>query len=152
MSDLRKAAEQALEALDSDHPDIQLRAAITLRAALAIPEHKVNQELLDVLNRIDEICAAPPNFSDATIQEIVRATIAKFEQEQTMAKLQREAQERGEYEARLYVREAQLESKPLTDEEMRLCFTSMNTSEPLSEGWPGLERFARTIEKAHGIL
>jgi hypothetical protein len=28
----------------------------------------------------------------------------------------------------------------------------MNTSEPLSEGWPGLERFARTIEKAHGIL
>ena len=41
--------------------------------------------------------------------------------------------------------------KPLTDEEMRLCFTSTNTSEPLSEGWPGLERFARAIEKAHGI-
>lgn len=38
MSDLRKAAQQALEALDSDHPDIHLRAAITLRAALAQPE------------------------------------------------------------------------------------------------------------------
>lgn len=40
MSDLRQAAQQALEALDSDHPDIQLRAAITLRAALAQPEQK----------------------------------------------------------------------------------------------------------------
>ena len=38
MSDLRKAAQMALEALDGDHPDIQLRAAITLRAALAQPE------------------------------------------------------------------------------------------------------------------
>ena len=38
MSDLRKAAQQALEALDSDHPDIQLRAAITLREALAQPD------------------------------------------------------------------------------------------------------------------
>ena len=35
MNDLRKAAEQALEALDSDNPDIQLRAAIALRQALA---------------------------------------------------------------------------------------------------------------------
>ena len=40
MSDLRKAAQMALEALDSDHPDIQLRAAITLRAALAQPEQE----------------------------------------------------------------------------------------------------------------
>ena len=38
MSDLRQAAQMALEALDGDHPDIQLRAAITLRAALAQPE------------------------------------------------------------------------------------------------------------------
>ena len=36
----RKAAQMALEALDSDHPDIQLRAAITLRAALAQPEQE----------------------------------------------------------------------------------------------------------------
>ena len=38
MSDLRKAAEMALEALDSDNPDIQLRAAIALRQALDKPE------------------------------------------------------------------------------------------------------------------
>ena len=34
MNDLRKAAEMALGALDSDNPDIQLRAAIALRQAL----------------------------------------------------------------------------------------------------------------------
>jgi len=103
MSKLRKAAQQALEAFASED-GVQMDAAYdALRAALAQPERKVNQELLDALNCIDEICAAPPNFSDATIQEIVRAAIAKFEQEQTMAKLQREAQERGEYEARANV-------------------------------------------------
>ena len=40
MTDLRKAAEQALEALDSDNPDIQLRAAIALRQALAEPKQE----------------------------------------------------------------------------------------------------------------
>ena len=40
MTDLRKAAEMALEALDSDNPDIQLRAAIALRQALAQPEQE----------------------------------------------------------------------------------------------------------------
>jgi hypothetical protein len=34
MTDLKKAAQQALEALDSEHPDIQLLAAAALRAAL----------------------------------------------------------------------------------------------------------------------
>ena len=38
MSDLRTAAQRALEAIDSDHPDVQLRAAVTLRAALAQPD------------------------------------------------------------------------------------------------------------------
>jgi hypothetical protein len=37
MTTLREAAQQALEALDSDNPDAQLRAAIALRAALAEP-------------------------------------------------------------------------------------------------------------------
>lgn len=38
MTDLRQAAQMALDALDSDNPDIQLRAAVTLRAALAAPQ------------------------------------------------------------------------------------------------------------------
>ena len=33
----------------------------------------------------------------------------------------------------------------LTDDDLRICFTSTNTAEPLSEGWNGLERFARAI-------
>ena len=40
MTDLREAAQMALDALDSDNPDIQLRAATHLRAALAQPEQE----------------------------------------------------------------------------------------------------------------
>jgi hypothetical protein len=39
--------------------------------------------LLEALRRIDEMCAAPPNFSDATMQEIARAAIARAEGEKT---------------------------------------------------------------------
>jgi hypothetical protein len=45
--------------------------------------HDLNGELLEALKRIDEMCAAPPNFSDATMQEIARAAIARAEGEQT---------------------------------------------------------------------
>lgn len=85
---LRDAAQQALDALGSDNPDIQLRAAVTLRAALAEQQ--------------PEPVALPHR-------------------------------------------------QPLTDEELRRCFILTNTAEPLAEGWPGLERFARAIERAHGI-
>ena len=40
MTTLREAAQMALDALDSDNPDIQLRAATQLRAALAQPEQE----------------------------------------------------------------------------------------------------------------
>ncbi len=40
--------------------------------------------------------------------------------------------------------------KPMTDEEMRECAQAMN-AEPLAEGWPELIKFARAIERAHGI-
>ncbi len=40
MTTLREAAQMALDALDSDNPDIQLRAATHLRAALAQPEQE----------------------------------------------------------------------------------------------------------------
>ena len=42
-------------------------------------------------------------------------------------------------------------AESLSDDELRECFTRTNTAEPLSEGWPGLKRFARAIEAAHGI-
>jgi hypothetical protein len=40
MSKQTEALKLALEALESDHPDIQLRARITLRAVLAQPEER----------------------------------------------------------------------------------------------------------------
>ena len=45
---------------------------------------------------------------------------------------------------------AQPERKPLTDEEMRECAQAMD-AEPLAEGWSELIKFARAIERAHGI-
>ena len=38
MTDLKQAMLQAVDALGSNNPDIQLRAAVTLRAALAAPQ------------------------------------------------------------------------------------------------------------------
>ena len=35
----------------------------------------------------------------------------------------------------------------LTEVQMRGAFLATNTAEPLSEGWPGLERFGRKIEE-----
>ena len=49
MTDLRQAAQQALDALDSNNPDIQLRAAVTLRAALAAPQPEPLSDLYNEL-------------------------------------------------------------------------------------------------------
>jgi hypothetical protein len=38
--------------------------------------HAVNAQLLEALKRIEAKCSAPPDFSDATMQEIARAAIA----------------------------------------------------------------------------
>ena len=43
----REAMQMALEALDSDNPDIQLRAAATLRQA-----HSLTDELMDCVDRL----------------------------------------------------------------------------------------------------
>lgn len=59
MNTLRDAAQQALEALGSDNPDIQLRAAVTLRAALAEPQPEpvaaVGKRLIMVDETFDEL-------------------------------------------------------------------------------------------------
>jgi hypothetical protein len=43
-----------------------------------------------------------------------------------------------------------IKRKPLSDETLRQCAQAMN-AEPLSEGWTELIKFARAIERAHGI-
>ena len=40
------------------------------------------------------------------------------------------------------------ERERLSDEKLRELFNATNTSEPLVEGWLGLERFARAVEQA----
>ena len=124
MSELRKAAQQALEALEEAcgnrcnaeyNPCYCRAAADNLRSALAQP-------------------AQGPVVWINEHGHIDRGWDATFDPTKWTP---------------LYT--APPQRKPLTDEEMCLCFTRTNTSEPLSEGWPGLERFARAIEKAHGI-
>jgi hypothetical protein len=69
MKTLREAAQQALEALDSEHPDIQLRAAVALRDALAQQEqeqvamcrtwHKGSDQHAELLEWSDALEALP---------------------------------------------------------------------------------------------
>ena len=51
------------------------RARCYAEARLAAP----TSSLLAALKRIDDMCSAPPNFNDATIQDIARAAIAASE-------------------------------------------------------------------------
>lgn len=41
-------------------------------------------------------------------------------------------------------------AESLSDDELRECFTSTNTSEPLTEGWPGLEPFGAVTYHTYG--
>ena len=78
-------------------------------------------------------------FSDALIA--LRAALAEPEQESDgISWLKRDS---GYFTA-------PTPRKPLTGEEMRECAQAMN-AEPLAEGWPELIKFARAIERAHGI-
>lgn len=62
----------ALKALDSDNPDIQLRTAIALRAALAEPEQpNLDTERLDWL---DTLPAGITIFGDASFPHSLSAT------------------------------------------------------------------------------
>lgn len=72
MTDLRAAAQQALEALDSDHPDIQLRAALALRTALE-REHAMH----DLARLGQEIEQEPSQWRDMVVVSLVREGIDK---------------------------------------------------------------------------
>lgn len=140
------------------------------------PEHKngVNQELLSALRRIDEMCAAPPNFSDATIQEIARAALAQPEPPLSTGGW--DCSEDGkqifhddfEFDAKLKVSGdfatdeqriefaqmvtktlngvlAQPERKPLSDDQIIAAIKNISYNEMSAFN------IARAVEKAHGI-
>ena len=68
---------QHAEIADLETMNAQLREQnVEVDAACAKLEAEVAR-LRDALLRIDSMCAAPPNFSDATIQEVARAALEK---------------------------------------------------------------------------
>jgi hypothetical protein len=68
----KEVMQQALEALDSDHPDIQLRAALALREALA-QEHAM-QELARLGQEIEQ---EPTPWREMVVVTLVREGINK---------------------------------------------------------------------------
>ena len=153
MNDLRQAAQQALDALDSNNPDIQLRAAVTLRAALAAPQFEAvtPQPQPNVLPDHEEYGAgmyfritpqpepvAYYNFQTHKMRWAKPTTYDQFVSVDVP-------------ELPLYTHPPQ--RQPLTDEQMRevLRQCPYDTNEVLRVRWLYAKDFARAIEKAHGI-
>ena len=77
----RELMQQALEAMESDNPDIQLRAAIALRARLAQPEMNQWHGLTD--EEIKSVChkrdwTAP--WTDTTFARAIEAKLKEKNQ------------------------------------------------------------------------
>lgn len=139
MSNLRQAAQQALEALeglaDYRYTDRVKNTMASLRQALAEPEQPTCKESLQVQEPV--LCINPKVINPATGKVRTRTGALTFSDEPCD----------GWY---LPLYTAPTPRKPLTDEEMRECAQAMN-AEPLAEGWPELIKFARAIENKHGI-
>ena len=70
MTDLRQAMLQALEALDSDNPDIQLRAAVTLRVALAAQQPEPVAWRLESRWEVEPLYTHPPQRQHDEIEQL----------------------------------------------------------------------------------
>jgi hypothetical protein len=79
MTTLREAAQQALEALDPEHPDIQLRAAAALRDALEQQEQEPVAYTGDVARRMREaVLQQMTRFHDLVCAEASLRAAAAF--------------------------------------------------------------------------
>lgn len=118
MSDLRAAAQQALEALEHHGGHLPWTAFVEVRADL--------RAALDAPEPVAWI-----NYCAATGRETIdRACHSELASTPLYA--------------------APPQRKPPTDDEIRKCCQGMD-AEPLAEGWPELIKFARAIERAHGV-
>jgi hypothetical protein len=155
MTALREAAQFALDALhcpgDSELMD---RVEAKLRAALEEPEPYDQQalELCEVCGwktliptegclNCDRQPKAEPQKPVGTYEEVMQTmrslqTGTLVAQQQMFALLK---------DKPLYAEPQP--RKRLTDEELRQCAEAMD-AEPLAEGWPELEKFARAVEAA----
>jgi hypothetical protein len=127
MTTLRQAARQALEALEERYVGaLRDRAIDALEAALAEPEQEPVAWMFQHEETGRTMC--------------VDAQQVEWGFEKGNPRLKKIAP--------LYT--APTPRRPLTDEEMRECAQAMD-AEPLAEGWPELIKFARAIERHHGI-
>jgi hypothetical protein len=130
MSDLRKAAQQALEALESDWDYRQAQAITALRAALAQPDPIISPEIKG--NK-----AQPVAWVWKAQTGGVHTTSGIGFHKTNLP---------GVVYAPLYTHPPQ--RKPLTEEEIvAIAFQSQDGFSPADDTF----RFARAIEKAHGI-
>jgi hypothetical protein len=105
-----------------------------MRIESAFPKHRVK---LLYTTPPAQPAPAPSSWTEIVAVNLVREGINKHKARELAAHFHELAQPP--------------QRKPLTIAELRKCFLATNTTEPLAEGWPGLERFARAIEAAHGI-
>ena len=138
MTTLREAAQQALEALEHSVKlrDCDYDAVDALRAALEKPEYPLGKATTDVGVPVYVVKKAEP------VQEPVAWAL------HTGTKQGIKWNRRVEHGTPLYT--APPQRKPLTEETMRECAQVMD-AEPLAEGWHELIKFARAIEREHGI-
>ena len=137
MNKQREALEMALEALDSDSPDIMLRASIAIRSALAEPE----------LWTPDDMAYRPGGLSMSAEQEPVAVVTSQTgDPAITMSWHHEPALPIG---TKLYT--APPARKPLTDDEIDALADAIpgDTIDSVNSTWH--IRLARAIEKAHGI-
>ena len=146
MTDLRTAAQQALEYLDAPSEKLwpagtQDRIITALKAALEEPEYPLGKATTDVGVPVYVVKKAEP------VQEPVQEPVAWMDREGDLYKMP-EIEGWAPPHTMLYA--APHQRKPLTEETMRECAQAMD-AEPLAEGWHELIKFARAIERAHGI-
>jgi len=122
MTTLREAAQQALEAWDSGAgPLREAEVFEALRAALAEPVQE------------PKCVAIVEVFGKDWRLEYMSLPVG-----------------RHKLYTQQYTYTTPPQRKPLSDAQMRTCCEAMD-AEPLAEGWPELIKFARAIERAHGI-
>jgi len=143
MSDLRKAAQQALDALENHtaikHPQQRAYrddAIEALRAALQDDPFK------DAPWTPDDTAHRPGGLSQQ--EPVAWMCPDDPERETAFSWKSGHCPDCGKERIPLYT--APPQRQPLTDEEMRKCCESMD-AEPLAEGWPELIKFARAIER-----
>jgi len=153
MSDLRTAAQQALEALDcpGKAKTTDEQAAITaLKAALEQPEQKAECDggTCGLGGYCDECPKRQPEQEPvAWMSPASESMIGKTDENGSAYHIITTSKKTANNSVPLFTHPPRREWRGLTEEEKRECAQAMD-AEPLAEGWSELVKFARAIEQA----